>query len=382
MALSSARLSQSLLQQAAAATAAGPGRSRSQLSHTAQHAAVVMKLGSDRLCTYSPDSSATLTGSGPCSDASDLTSSHPSDLPKQHHKRIKLGSTPGAQLAISQHAPAQCAPDPNLEPLAGAGEGTAQRPGQQGLHGAALHSHQPSDSALLPTSSTAVQLQGQAVEDSEAPPYVPCVIPGLSSEQQRAKAQEEQQLAEALRRQQSVMVAGYEMDASGRLRVPSKKKYTRTMSMKAVFVQRWKHQAQAAKPPADATQLSMKQLLLDEAIQLELEQALPGNATLQHGAVQVPGTSGIAKLPMRFKLSEVKNAMRKAELGGPELSSTSSGNHTPTASDDRHTAWQVQQLSNAPLLNNAWVEFYIDRFNADFDISYWSMLEHLSAGTE
>lgn len=381
----SAQLSQSLLQQAATAA---PGRGQSHPRHQARAATA---LENERQRTHSPDSSATLTGSGLCSDASDLTSSHPSDLPRHHHKRIKLSSTQPAQLAVVQHASAQCAPDPNLDPLSTAAEVGMQLPKQHGLGPSAPVSQAPDGNALFPPSfplsASAPRrrdkvLQEQAPEDSKAPPYVPCLVAGLTQAQQHVKAEEEQQLAEALRRQQNMFKAGYEMDDFGGVCLPHSK-YTRTLSMKVVFAQRWQHEAQAARAPADAAQLSMKQLLLDEAVQLENEQALVGEVV--PSATQVPGQCAIpaahAKLPMRFKLSEAKNAMRKAELGGPEMSSTSSGNQTPTGSDNRHTAWQVGQLQHTPLLNNAWVEYYIDRFNTDFDSSYWSMLEHLSAGT-
>ena len=381
---SSAQLSQSLQQQAAAA----PGRGH---VHPRHRASIATALGNDKQGTDSPDSSATLTGSGLCSDASDLTSSHPSDLPKHHHKRIKLSSAKPAHFAIVQHASAQRAPDPNVDPLGTASDAATQLPSQQGLGTSTFVSPAPYGNALfppsLPLSACVPRRRGkvlrQAPEDSKAPPYIPCVVPGLTQAQQDVKEEEERQLAEALRRQQNMFKAGYEMDDFGGVCLPHSK-YTCTLSMKVVFAQRWQREAQAAKAPADAAQRSMKQLLLDDAVHLESEQALIGDVL--PSATPILGQSAMpvqhAKLPIRFKLSEVKNAMRKAELGGPELSSTSSGNHSPAGSDDRHTAWQVGQLQNTPLLNNAWVEYYIDRFNTDFDSSYWSMLEQLSAGTQ
>ncbi|DBA67221.1 TPA: hypothetical protein ACH3X2_001531 [Trebouxia sp. C0005] len=121
---SSARLSQTLLQQGATAS----GR-RSHPSFPSVAATSPSMPAHER--HHSPDSSATLSGSGPCSDASDLTSSHPSNLPK--HKRMKLGSAQPSQPDSLRHAAAQLAPDPNLLESGSVEEAPAQRQGQQGL---------------------------------------------------------------------------------------------------------------------------------------------------------------------------------------------------------------------------------------------------------
>ena len=381
----SAQLSQNLLVQPAAAA---PGQYCS-LSNLHRQAGIdATLLASGRQCRHSPDASATFTG--PCSDASDLTSSHPLDLPMHPYKRIKLGSAQPAQLTAGCHASMQHAPDPNLTTWSPVAEAFAQQPGRQGLPSAGRGSDSdPPRGVLFPASlspPSAAQVDPeqhswQAADNGSAPPYVPCAVPGLTTVQELVKAQQETQLAEALHCQQNMLVGGYEMDHLGGLQLPHGK-YTRMISMKIVFAQRWRHDAQSATVAA-AAPLSLKQLLLDPAVQLECEQALSGNGVLQQDAVQLASQSraptASAKLPIRFKLAEVKNAMRKAELSAPEMSSTSCGNHTLTASDVKHTAWQLEQLSNTPVLNNPWVEHYVDRVNIQFDESYWSMLENLSA---
>lgn len=402
----SERLSQALLQQAATAS----GR-RSHLSSAARQADSASMPAIDQ---HSPDSSATLTGSGPCSDASDLTSSHPSDHPKHHHKRLKLGSTQSAQRNSLRHPAAQCAPDPNLAETPTLEEASALLQGQQGVQLSDVNpfgavqagtDNQLRECHVLFQPTLSPPQNPQRLQDRDhpvtcpqwqvpvgnlAPAYVPCVVPGLTPSQQLVKEQEEEELAQALRRQQNVYTAGYEMDDFGAVRLPTGQ-YKHVVSMKVVFAQRWQREAKAA-APANAAQLSMKQLLLDEAVQPEVELAsnvATAECRLPQGALQKPlqperqlmAAPANAKLPIR--LSNLKNAMRKAELGGPELSSsTSSGNHGQNSADDKHLAWQVGQLSNTPLLNNVWVEYYVDRFNTDFDSSYWSMLDSLSARVE
>lgn len=384
----SARFSQSLLVQQAKAAAA-PG-SRFSLGNRPHQAGIDSTVpGSVRQSLHSPDPSATLTGprgSGICSDASDLTSSHPSDLPVHPHKRAKLGSADPAQLTARCHACAQPAPDPNFSTWSTCAEVFAQQQGLP-LPGGSLDGGLPEGmlfSGSLSSPSVArtplVELPRQAVNKDNAPPYTTCIVPGLTAAQEAVKAEQETQLAETLCRQENMLVAGYEMDDFGALHIP-RGQYTRMLSMKVVFAQRWQRQA-AASP--DAAPMCKKQLLLDEAVQPERGQALSGEGLPQHGAVQLPGQSSAgalmphAKSPIRFKLAEVKNAMRRAELAGPEKLSTSSSNHASSASDARHTAWQVEQLSNTPLLNNLWVEYYIDKCNTEFDNSYWSILENLS----
>lgn len=379
----SAHFSHSLLgQQAAPAAAPAKFCSLGNLPHEAGIDSIM--LGSAGPSMHSPDASMTLTGrngSGPCSDASDLTSSHPSDLPIHPHKRIKLSSVQPAQVTAGCHASAQHAPHPDFSTWSTTAEAFAQTQGLSGA-GGSLVGRLPGD-ALFPGSLSPPsvgqhplgKLTQQAGDRGTAPSYTPCIIPGLNAAQEAVKAEKEAQLAERLRRQANMFVAGYEMDDFGELQLP-RGQYTRMLSMKVVFAQRWQHEAQAA-------QLSMKQLL-DETVQLECEQALCGDDLLHHGGAQLPSQLGAgapvadAKPPIRFKLSEVKNAMRKAESSGPETSSTSSGKPAPTASDFKHAAWQVEQLSNTPLLNNLWVEYHIDKCNTEFDDSYWSMLENLS----
>lgn len=398
---SSVRLSQTLLQQGVTAS----GR-RSHLSNPSMRPKSSSSPVDD--CRHSPDSSATLSGSGPCSDASDLTSSHPSQLPKHHHKRIKLGSAQPSRPDSGSHAAAQCAPDPNFGHLGSVDQAPAQLQAQNGLQLPAMNpfglTQAEADSQLhdchvlfQPTLSPPPQLghrlqgdPGKCLEPlitSQPPAYVSCLVHGLTPAQQLIKEREEQQLAQALQRQQNVYTAGYEMDEFGAVRLPGGQ-YKRMVSMKVVFAQRWQREAAKAAAPANAGHLSMKQLLLDDAVQLEVQHA-PGVAPLDctplPGAAQMQVQPGQpvhhAKLPIR--LSNLKNAMRKAELSGPELSSsTSSGNHGSSAADERHIAWQVGQLNNTPLLNNAWVEYYVDRFNTEFDNSYWSMLEHLSTSAQ
>ena len=396
-------------QDAAFGSAAAAGPQSGRLNHTLLHQEAAASMPADDR-QHSPDSSATLTGSGPCSDASDLTSSHPSDLPKHHHKRIKLGSTQSAQQESVRHASAQYAPDPNALPLGSVGAASAQLRDQAGVQlpelscfgtgqaGADTEVHRcnvlfqpalsPPDRLQAGPGHPARCPQQDPPLSTHAPHYVPCVIPGLAPSHQLIKEQEEKELAQALRRQQNVYSAGYEMDALGAVRLPFGQ-YKRMISMKVVFAQRWQQKAQAA-AMANAAHLSMKQLLLDEAVQLEVEQAPSGGQgsedRLQQGALQMPMHpeqvyKAPAKLPVR--LSNLKNAMRKAELSGPELStSTASGNLGSSAVDANHIAWQVEQLRNTSLLNDTWVEYYIDRFNLEFDTSYWSMLEHLSAGSQ
>ena len=384
----SAHFSQSLLvQQSEPAAAHG---SRVCLGNPPYQAGIdSTMMGNGKQSMHSPDASGTLTGprgSGPCSDASDLTSTNPSDLPMNPHKRAKLGSAEPAQLTAMCHASAQ--PDPNLSTWSSSADVFAQQQGLP-LTGGSLKGSLPGamlfSGSLSPPSvarSHLVELPRQAVDKDSAPPYTPCTVLGLTAAQEALKAEQETQLAEALRRQENMVTAGYEMDDFGALHIPPGQ-YTRMLSMKVVFAQRWQREAQAA-APADVAPMSMKQLLLYEAVQLESEQALSGEGLLQHGDAQLPSQSGAsapiahAKPLIKFKLSEVKNAMRKAELGGPEMSSTLSGNHASGASDARHTAWQVDQFSNTPLLNKLWAEYHIERCNLEFDDSYWSMLENLS----
>ena len=382
----SAHFSQSLLvQQAKPAAALG---SHDPLGNLPRQAGIDRSvLGSAKQSMHSPDASGSRgtgpRGSGPCSDASDLTSTHPSDLPINPHKRAKLSSAEPAQLTNVCHASAQPVSDPNFSTWSTSAKSFAQQQGLP-LAGGTLDGCLPGDMLfsgnLSPPSVARSQLG--AVDKLRAPAYTPCSVPGLTAAQEAVKAKQETQLAERLCRQENMLIAGYEMDDFGALHIPHGQ-YTRMLSMKVVFAQRWQREAQAA-APADAAPMSMKQLLSCEAVQPESEQALSGEGLLQHHAVQLPSQSGAgapmghAKPPTRFKLSEVKNAMRKAGLGGPEMSSTSSGNHASSASGARHAAWQVDQLSNTPLLNKLWIEHYIDRCNMEFDDSYWSMLENLS----
>ncbi|DBB06660.1 TPA: hypothetical protein ACH3X1_012172 [Trebouxia sp. C0004] len=392
---SSARLSQTLLQQGATAF----GR-RSHPSFPSVAAKSPSMPADER--HHSPDSSATLSGSGPCSDASDLTSSHPSNLPKHQHKRMKLGSAQPSRPDTLRHAAAQYAPDPNLMDLGSVEEAPAQQQGQQGLQLPELNAFGMTQAGadgqlhnchvlFQPTLSPPAQpAQGLHVHPDRcqelpistlAPAYVSCVLPGLTPSQQLVKDREEQELLQALRHQRPLYKAGYELDDNGSVQLP-RGQYKHMVSMKVVFAQRWQHKARTA-------HLSMKQLLLDPAIQLEVEQAsgvLPAEGRRPQGALQVAVQSEQpavphAKVPIR--LANLKNAMRKAELSGPELSSsTSSGIHVAEAADNRHIAWQVGQLSNTPLLNNVWVEHYVDKFNTAFDSSYWAMLDHFSAGVQ
>ena len=389
---SSARLSQTLLQLGATAS----GR-RSHPSFPSVAANSPSMPPADR--HHTPDSSATLSASGPCSDASDLTSSHPSNLPKHQHKRMKLSSAQPSRPDSLRHAAAQYAPDPNLLELGSVEEAPAQRQDQQGLQlpelnafgmtqagaNGQLHDcHVLFQPALSPPAQPAQGLHGHPDSCQElpittqAPAYVSCVVPGLTPSQQLVKDREEQELVEALRRQHSLYKAGYELDDNGSVQLP-RGQYKHMVSMKVVFAQRWQHKARTA-------HLSMKQLLLDPAIQLEVEQAsgvLPAEGRLPQGALQVAAQPAVPHAKVPIRLANLKNAMRKAELSGPELSSsTSSGIHVAKAADNGHIAWQVGQLSNTPLLNNVWVEHYVDKFNTEFDSSYWAMLEYLSAGVQ
>ena len=383
----SGHFSESLLVQQTEPAAAPGKRFCLGLSHRAGIDSTV--LGSARQSMHSPDASATMTGprgSGPCSDASDLTSSHPSHLPIHPHKRAKLGHAEPAQPTAVCHASAQHAPDPNFSTWTTSAKASAKQQGIP-LAGGSLDGCLPGSilfsGSLSPPSvawSHLEELPQQPAKKRSAPPYTPCIVPGLTAAQEAVKAEQETRLAGSLRRQEDMLTAGYEMDDFGGIQRPPGQ-YIRMLSMKVVFAQRWQAQAAAS---ADAAPVSMKQLLLDEAVQLESQQALSGEGWLQHGGAHLHSQSGAgalmahAKPSIRFELSEVKNAMRKAELGGPEMFSTSSGNHASSVSDARHTAWQVEQLSNTPLLNNLWVEYYIDRCNMEFDDSYWSMLENLS----
>ena len=392
---SSARLSQTLLQQGATAS----GR-RSHPSFPSVAANSPSMPPADR--HHTPDSSATLSASGPCSDASDLTSSHPSNLPKHQHKRMKLSSAQPSRPDSVWHAAAQYAPDPNLMELGTVEEAPAQRQGQQGLQLPELNAfamtqagadgqlhdcHVLFQPVLSPPAQPAQGLHGHPDRcqelpiSTQAPTYVPCVVPGLTPRQQLVKDREEQELVQALRRQHLLYKAGYELDDNGSVQLP-RGQYKHMVSMKVVFAQRWQHKARTA-------QLSMKQLLLDPAIQLEVEQAsgvLPAEARLPQGSWQVsaqPEQPAVPHAKVPIRLANLKNAMRKAELSGPELSSsTSSGIHVAEAADNGHVAWQVGQLSNTPLLNSVWVEHYVDKFNTEFDSSYWAMLEYLSAGVQ
>ena len=163
--------------------------------------------------------------------------------------------------------------------------------------------------------------------------------------------------------------------------------YKRVISLKQVFAQRWQRNA----APADITP-SLKQLLLNEAVETAPTTAAAQQGTdlsLQENSMQSPiqgpgqtdASRGNAKMPVR--LSNLKSAMRKAELSGAEVSSSiTSGKIASCGQDERHVAWQVGQLCNSSQLNDAWVEYYVDRFNTEFDNSYWSMLELLSAAAQ
>ncbi len=310
---------------------------------------------------------------------------------------MKLGNAQPSQPDSLHHAAAQYAPDPNLMDLISVEEAPDQRQGQQGLNAfgmtqagadGQLHDcHVLFQPALSPPAQPAQGLHGHPDSCQElpittqAPVYVSCVVPGLTPSQQLVKDREEQELVQALQRQHPLYKAGYELDDNGSVQ-PPRGQYKHMVSMKVVFAQRWQHKARSA-------HLSMKQLLLDPAIQLEVEQApgvLPAEGRLPQGALQVAAQPEQPALPhakVPIRLANLKNAMRKAELSGPELSSsTSSGIHVAEALDSGHVAWQVGQLSNAPLLNNVWVEHYVDKFNTEFDSSYWAMLEYLSAGVQ
>ena len=341
---------------------------------------------------HSPGLSAMLSGSGPCSDAGDLTSSHSSNLPK--HKRMKLGSAQPSRPDSLWHAAAQYAPDPNLMELGTVEEAPAQRQGQQGLQlpelnafamtqagadGQLHNCHVLFQPTLSPQAQPTQGLHGHPDRCQELP--VSCMVPGLTPSQQLVKDREERELVQALRRQHPLYKAGYELDDNGSVQLP-RGQYKHMVSMKVVFAQRWQHKARTAHP-------YMRQLLLDPAMQLEVEQAsgvLPAEGRLPQGALQAvaqPVQPAVPHAKEPIRLANLKNAMRKAELSGPELSSsTSSGIHVAESADNGHIAWQVGQLSNTPLLNNVWVEHYVDAFNTEFDSSYWAMLEYLSAGLQ
>ena len=356
---------------------------------------------------HSPDSSATLTGSGRCSDASDLTSSHPSNLPKHQHKRIKLGSTQPAQHDLAHHASAQCPPDPNLMPDGCNHDAEeSQMPSQQGVqsvhhpmrnfqHAATdsqlkgchvlfqpalspMSGHRPQDDVLHPIDCNSLPA------NQHAPAYTRCMISGLTPAEQLLKDKEERELAQQLRHQQDMYTSGYTVDSFGAAQLPAGQ-YERVISMKQVFAQRWQRNAVTAD-----VMPSMK-FLLTEAVELAPTAAPVHQSTevrLQENSMQSlqdPGQTDASrhngKMPVR--LSNLKNAMRKAELSGAEMSSSmTSSNVASCGPNDWHTAWQVGQLCNTPQLNDAWVEYYVDRFNTEFDNSYWSMLELLSASAQ
>ena len=220
-----------------------------------------------------------------------------------------------------------------------------------------------------------------------APCYTPYLVPGLTASQQAVKEREDQQLAQALRQQQNVFKVGYEVDEFGTLQVPQRPQ-PRTVPMKFVFAQRWQQQ-QA--PPA--VQLSLQQLLLDDAVPIQSQQpsCMPmpdpmqgcqpvgeGLSEMDLHVTTVPAAT--AKLPMRFQLSQAKQAMRKAESGSPNLPcGMLDGSQPSQLYDCRHAAWQLQQLANSSTVNDPFLEQYIDKQNEVFDSLYWSMLENLSA---
>ena len=184
---------------------------------------------------HSPDSSATLTGSGRCSDASDLTSSHPSNLPKHQHKRIKLGSIQHAQHELAHHASAQCPPDPNLMLVGSHDVEDAPMLSQQAVqswdHPMRQLQHAAMDSQLhdchvlfQPTLSplTAHRPQNKVLHPIDcnslpakqhAPAYTPCMISGLTPAKQLLKDREEEELAQQLRQQQDIYTSGYTVDS-------------------------------------------------------------------------------------------------------------------------------------------------------------------------
>lgn len=349
---------------------------------------------------HSPDSSATVTGE-PCSDASDLTSSHHESLQVQKlHKRIRLSAEKPAQAlqnpdhavqpqhahvngvsGVSQHQ--QPHQQPGSRTSMADGAGTKQQQQQQHI----LHCKRARTVAHSEQSFC-------SVDEHLAPPYTPCDVVGLSSAQQQVKDQEEQQLAHTLRQQQNLFRVGYGMDEYGSLKLPEKP-HPRTFSMKFVFAQRWTQQQQPAVPQsADTAQLSMQQLLLeDDAVVLDHQRpsSLPSVAMAAAGSrsgmarasqdqyLMMTNGNAAAKVPVRFQLSQAKHAMRKAESGSPQLTPTlSSSNQLSHLEGGKHAAWQLDQLANSSAVNDPFLEDYIDRQNEDFDSIYWSMLETLS----
>lgn len=225
------------------------------------------------------------------------------------------------------------------------------------------------------------QQSSQTVGERAAPAYTPYHIPGLTAQQQAVKDLEDQELAGALRQRQNVYQVGYEIDEFGTLRLPQKA-HPRMIPMKHVFAQRWQHQQEAAN-------LSMSQLLAAVGEQNPLpvvgtESILDCHAAcMAHPVHDVPGVSAPAanaKLPMTFQLSQAKQAMRKAETGSPKVSCTmSNGTEHSQLQDYKFTSWQMDQLATSSVVNDPFLEQYIDRLNENFDSSYWSMLEHLFA---
>lgn len=362
---------------------------------------------------HSPDSSATVTGE-PCSDASDLTSSHHGNLHIQkQHKRARLTAPEAAQQAGEQ--PAQQRPVHSSSAAHGQGSGShggmqnqpdsaRQAPTSllcQGSSTCEPREHQQPGCSMPLLHSTAPgqqshsrpdcydQRQPGAGSQCVAPAYTPYHVPGLTPRQQAVKDQEDQELAQALRQQQNVFRVGYEVDEFGVLQLPQQSR-PRAVSMKFVFAQRWQHQTPGP-ATAQGAQLSMQQLLLEDGDALETQepsavmaepmledQQVNGSHAeydLQMTSVPVAGT----KLPMRFQLSQAKQAMRKAESGSPKISCTmSSASQNIHLQDGRHTAWQLEQLANSCVVNDPFVEQYIDKQNESFDGLYWSMLESLA----
>lgn len=351
---------------------------------------------------HSPDSSATVTGE-PCSDASDLTSSHHGQLHMQkQHKRIRLNPPEGAQQSaqqpVHQHPhgstaghdigsfaapqPArQCQPscEPAQHQLPGEQSHEDRAPGFQKHSQHSRHPHCYGQQSLCTAS------------ERLAPCYTPYLVPGLMASQQAAKDQEDLQLAQALRQQQNVFKVGYEVDEFGTLQVPQRL-LPRTVPMKFVFAQRWQQPQQQAPP---AVQLSLQQLLLDDAVPVQALQssclAMPEPMQGCQPAGETPAEvdlhvtsapAATAKMPMRFQLSQAKQAMRKAESGSPNLPcNVLDGFQSSQAYGCKHAAWQLQQLANSSTVNDPFLEQYFDKQNEVFDSLYWSMLESLSAFT-
>lgn len=354
---------------------------------------------------YSPDSSATVTG-GPCSDASDLTSSHHGHVHTQkQHKRVKLTVPDGAQQPAQHaaqhhhiHVSAAGQPQPPADDLGTAalpamhldqyGPGFSQQTCHQ-LPGSGLpiledlrHNRQQHPNHSRHRFEHA-QHSSEAISERVAPAYTPYHIPGLTAQQQAVKDLEDQELAQALRQQQNVYQVGYDVDEFGTVQLP-RHPHARVVPMKHVFAQRWQQQQQ------QAAQLSLSRLLLSDATVLEGQGPFAANGPMPdhqlagmgqpEDCLQTSVPAAQAKLPLRFQLSQAKQAMRKAESGSPNISCTmSNGPERSELQDGNFTAWQMEQLATSSAIHDPFVEQYIDGLNASFDTSYWSMLEHLIA---